>query len=756
MELKKYQQSTLEAVKDYLVEVKKFGPKIAFISSTEKPYKEDFFGEIPFICVKIPTGGGKTFVATHTVREIMDSVLSTKLGKGLVLWFVPSEAICSQTILKLADKNDPHRQVLDEYFENKVRVLSVPEALRLRKPDVDDNLCIIISTLDAFRKEKALRDKYKVYKENGELLPFFSEIKDEPALEKDEEDTIINSLANVIRKDKPLIVIDEGHRAKTLLSIDFLKDLNPSFIIEFTATPRDESNVLVNIHSTQLKEEKMVKIPIILESVSQWQQAVTRGVNKRKELWEITKKEKSEYIRPIALIQAEQEKETDKKVTVQKIKDFLIKEAKIPEEEIAIKTASTNQIAGINLFSKKCPINYIITVNALAEGWDCSFAYLLISVANIGSKISVEQIIGRILRLPNAKEKNNPELNNSYIFASAKNFNEAATQIVSGLESNGFSKADLINASNPKAKYEFEVERALDNKLLVPYFSINEEKLEFGDLLGENFELSKQNPEFDFKTHFDSDGIVKVDVSKDDEWFWSRQTTLNIVYKDKNFSKEELIQWLDKKLRFIELEKKDKLTFIEKAVDYQLKKHNLSELSVNRFVFRDELERQITVRLQQFTEKRFFELLKTKKITLTEFEDYPKKILISEKENQTFKKSLYTEIGKLNKEELNFISRLDSETLPNIKPWVRNREKQDFYIQGWKKGKFYPDFIALTKKGTILALEWKGADRKTNEDTKYKEQIAKEWEKQGKGKLVFFLATTTNIEEVLNEIKKIG
>jgi len=754
MELKKYQKEAIEALKNYILEAKKLGPKIAFISATEKPYKEHF-NETPCVCIKIPTGGGKTLVATHAVGEITDTYLNTKFGKGIVLWFVPSDAICSQTLKKLMDKNDPHRQVLDEFFDNKVKVFSTQEALRIKKQDVENNLCIIISMLDAFRKEKNLRDKYKVYKENGELLTHFENSHEDTNLEKDENNTVINSLSNVIRKDKPLIIIDEGHRAKTILSIDFLKDLHPSFILEFTATPREESSVIVNIPSSKLKEEKMVKIPIILESVSQWQQAIIRGVNKRKELEEIAKKEKNEYIRPIALFQAEQEKESNKKVTVGAIRDVLIKEAKILEDEIAIKTSTTDQLTGIDLFSKNCKIRYILTVNALAEGWDCSFAYLLISVANIGSKISVEQIIGRIVRLPNAKEKNQPALNNSYIFASAKNFNEAATQIVSGLENNGFSREDLINASAPNQKYEFEAEKITKDKILVPYLALKEDKLEFGDLL-EGFELSKTQAEFEFKPHFDSDGIVKIDINKEEEWWWARQTTLNLIYRDKNFSEEELTQWLDKKLRFIELEKQDKLKFIKKAIEHQLKNHHLSELSVNRFVLKDELERQIIQREEEYTKKQFQDLIKNKKITLSEFEDYPQKIILSDKENQEFKRNFYDGMEKLNKEELNFVSRIDSESLPNIKVWVRNREKQDFFIQGWKRGKFYPDFVALTKKGTTLALEWKGADRKTNEDTIYKEQIAKNWETMGKGNLAFFLVTTTNIEEVLNEIKKIG
>jgi len=100
------------------------------------------------------------------------------------------------------------------------------------------------------------------------------------------------------------------------------------------------------------------------------------------------------------------------------------------------------------------------------------------------------------------------------------------------------------------------------------------------------------------------------------------------------------------------------------------------------------------------------------------------------------------------------VDRIDLGSLDNIEYWVRNREKVDpFYIQGWRRGKFYPDFVAVTKKGSIVVLEWKGEDRINNDDTAYKVEIAKIWEKLGKGKIQFFLVHNGNIEEVLNKIK---
>jgi type III restriction enzyme len=755
VELKKYQQKSVDILKDYLKELERVGSKYAFMGITDKPYKSEFFNETPFVCVKIPTGGGKTLVGCHSVVEIMSSVLKHKMDRGIVMWFVPSEAIKSQTLRKFKDRNDWHRKVLDEAFDNNIRIFSNEEALRIRKEDVEDNVCIIISSLEAFRKEKAIQNKYKVYQENGALLSHFENLEEKDFLEKDEHNTTINSLANVIKLSNPLIVIDEGHKTKTKLSIEFMKDLNPSFIIEYTATPRPESNVLVEIHSSELKEEQMVKLPIVLESTAQWQNSILRGVLQREELEKQTKKNKSEYIRPIALLQAEQEKESDKRVTVQQIKDFLIKERRISEDEIAIKTSSTNELEGVNLFSQKCKIRYIITVNALAEGWDCSFAYVLISVANIGSKIAVEQIIGRIVRMPNAQRKENEALNRSYIFASAKNFQEASEQIISGLESNGFSKLDLINATNKDQKYELDVERAVKEDLSIPIMSFENERLSFEDLIGEDFELSKQNSEFDFTIHYDNDGRALIDIQDQDKWVKSAQQILRITYKDKNFSKEELIQWLDKKLRFTMLQKPDKIKFIQKVIEYQLKKKSLSELSVNRYILVTKLSEVINQILEDYAKKRFDKFLKEKKIVVKELEKFPEKITLSQEIHQEFNKNYYLKIDKLNKEELRFVERLDLETLPNIKYWVRSREKKDpFFIQGWKKNKFYPDFIAVTKKNNIVALEWKGEDRVSNEDTQYKEEIGKIWESMNKN-LYFFLVHNGNVEEVLTKLKEL-
>ena len=124
MELKKYQQTTLEVLKKYLEETDKFGPKHAFISVSGKSYNEDYFGsEVPFVCIKIPTGGGKTLVGCHATTIIMEKLLTEKLGKGIIMWFVPSEPIKTQTLKKFRDRKDGHRKILDDHLNNNIKIL---------------------------------------------------------------------------------------------------------------------------------------------------------------------------------------------------------------------------------------------------------------------------------------------------------------------------------------------------------------------------------------------------------------------------------------------------------------------------------------------------------------------------------------------------------------------------------------------------------------------------------------------------------
>lgn len=154
------------------------------------------------------------------------------------------------------------------------------------------------------------------------------------------------------------------------------------------------------------------------------------------------KDETGKYIRPIVLLQA-QPRTSEDSTTYEKIKNTLI-EIGIPESQIAIKTGDRDEIKTEDLTAENCEIRFIITVNALKEGWDCPFAYILATVANRNSSVDVEQILGRVLRMPYTKNSKENELNLSYAITSSTDFYGTLEKVVAGLNNAGFSKKDYM------------------------------------------------------------------------------------------------------------------------------------------------------------------------------------------------------------------------------------------------------------------------------------------------------------------------
>ncbi len=760
MELKKYQKTVLEELEAYVSETKKYNNEkasgLAFMIRTDKQYNwVPEIGRNPFVCVKVPTSGGKTFIASHSVGLIFEDYLSERNDKGLVMWFVPSDAIRKQTLDNLKNRKHPYREVLDQRFNNAVKVFNLSEAKSISKNDLEDNVCIIIATLSSFRRKD--KEWLKVYQDNGALMNHFEGLKskDFDFLDKDQEGEIIFSLSNVIKLHNPLLIVDEGHNIQTELSFDMIKGLNPSFVLEFTATPKGQSNVLVNISAKELKKEKMIKMPIYLANKTPWQETIYEGIAKLKELEQAAKKNKDEYIRPIMLLQAEQDKENDKKIYVNKIKKFLAEEANIPEEQIVIKTAKKDELPKMEvLLSKKSPIRYIITVNALREGWDCPFAYILVSVSNLGARLSVEQTIGRIMRLPYAKEKINPILNSAYIFASTRNFSQTSEMVIKSLQKNGYE--DILPMTGGVSVVENECKLKIkDKNISVPFVNIkdgeNFRKLDYlGDLIGDTSILKSQNPDIDFKITEDS-LITKIDIGKEGELIRDAAGKLKLIHHHKDFTKEDLLVWFRIKIQrgFISIIEMN--NYLELIVDKLLKIHSLSKLSVCRYQVKEAIERTVDKIVDKFSEIEF-KKLENNHLLFTSGESFLFRDSISLIDicPDGFQKHLYDKANKMNKEELDLAYQIDS--LSNIYWWFRNPEKTGFYIQGWLKNKFYPDFIAKTKKNNYIILEYKGAQFEESKDTEYKNAIGKKWQELSKGKYFFELIDKINIENIIKEV----
>ena len=420
------------------------------------PYKTELAG-VPRVCFKVPTGGGKTFLAANSIKPIFDSM--PHIHPKAVVWLVPSDAILTQTYRTLTDKNHDYRKKIDVDFGNKVEIYSKQQLLNgqnFNPTSVSDNLSVFVLSYDSFRTSK--KDGRKAYQENGSLLPFVRFKQDSGSLLEDTDET---ALIQVIRKLNPVVIVDESHHATSKLSKEMLQNFNPSFVLDLTATPKNGSNIISFVDARQLKAENMVKLPVIVYNRKSQEDVFVSAISLRRKLEnEAVEEQKNggRYIRPIVLFQA-QPRTNDDSTTYDKIKHTLI-DMGIPESEIAIKTADRDELKNIDLSSHDCSIRYIITVNALKEGWDCPFAYILATVANRTSSIDVEQILGRILRLPNTRKNKREVLNLSYVITSSNAFYATLDKVVAGLNAAGFTSKDYRIDDYVEQDTEFPVEQA--------------------------------------------------------------------------------------------------------------------------------------------------------------------------------------------------------------------------------------------------------------------------------------------------------
>lgn len=463
MELKSYQQQILADLQRFMqcVQEKKntetaFShfwlthprtPLTPFPEMAVEPYKNNV-KNAPHVCIKVPTGGGKTFIASAALNTIFHEFDSSR--PRMVVWLVPSVTILEQTLRNFNNPEHPYRQRINTDFANRVEVFSKAQALqggRFSLSTVKENLCILVMSFDSLRARN--KEDRKVYQENGYLQSF------ETLVGKDENGDPDLQLMRVLESLHPVVVVDESHNAETELSVEMLQNLSPSFVLDLTATPRKNSNIISFTDAYELKKENMVKLPVIVYNHQSRNDVISSALELQRKLETEAKKSQAEggkYIRPIVLFQA-QPRTGEENVTYEKIKQTLL-DLKIPENQIRIKTADINEIKDEDLLSPQCPVRYIITVNALKEGWDCPFAYVLASLADKSSAVDVEQILGRVLRLPWVRRNNNAMLNMSYVLTASNKFLDTLDNIVKGLNRAGFSEKDYRMAEPEKPKQE--------------------------------------------------------------------------------------------------------------------------------------------------------------------------------------------------------------------------------------------------------------------------------------------------------------
>ena len=448
MELKPYQQEVIADLARFLdcVQASKRLPEAfqefwathprtplqPFPGTAIGPYRNTVPG-VPHVTIKVPTAGGKTFLAANALRTIFGALPAGR--PRAVVWLVPSVTILEQTLRQLQDPGHPYRQKINTHFAGRVEVYDKAALLQgsgFSASTVQEQLSLVVLSFDALRAKN--KEDRKVYQENGNLQSFG------PLLGPGADDI---TLMRVLQALHPVVVVDESHNAESDLSVEMLRNLNPAFVLDLTATPRNHSNIISFVDALALKKEHMVKLPVIVYNHNDRSEVIASALQLQRNLELQARQEQragGRYIRPMVLFQA-QPKTADDNTTFERLKKKLL-DLKIPESHIRIKTAGLNELKHEDLASPRCEVRYIITVNALKEGWDAPFAYILASLADKSSAVDVEQILGRVLRQPYVVPHAAPMLNMCYVLTASGKFIETLDKIVVGLNKAGFSARD--------------------------------------------------------------------------------------------------------------------------------------------------------------------------------------------------------------------------------------------------------------------------------------------------------------------------
>ncbi len=421
---------------------------------------------IPHVCFKVPTGGGKTLLAAAALRSLHRE-------SGLVLWITPTAAIYQQTRHALRDRQHPCRQLLDTGAGGRVKFLEKDDALT--RDDLENYLCIMLLSLPAANRQRN-RDFLRMFRNSGRYATLFPSddageasrtlLSEFPDLDLVNRSGIRNhgpgikhSLFNVLKMQRPVVILDEAHKAYGSRDPDsnqeYVRAINqfdPSLVVELSATPNPGiSNLLVDISGTRLKDEQMVKLPVQVEAHpdGDWRRVVSHAAARLEDLTNAAESFHSvsnRYIRPIAVVRVErtgQDQRDAGRVHAEDVREFLIRGLGIPANHVAIQSSESREISGVDLTSPYSQIRWIITRAALMEGWDCAFAYVLVMLDNTTAQRAITQLVGRIMRQPGAHRTGNPALDQCYVICANSNVRVAVQQVKRGLEREGL--ADLVD-----------------------------------------------------------------------------------------------------------------------------------------------------------------------------------------------------------------------------------------------------------------------------------------------------------------------
>jgi type III restriction enzyme len=741
---------------------------------------------IPTICIKIPTGGGKTLLAAAAVERINTDYFRRQTG--LVLWVVPSDAIYRQTWKNLANREHPYRQMIERASGGRVRMLEKMDDFT--RQDTEEYLCVMLLMLQSSARKS--KETLKMFQDSGSFTTFFPEVDDQianKALAREIPNLALNDLAdtgytgdgvslkhslgNALRIVRPIVIIDEGHKAYSETARDTLNGFNPSFILELSATPntgkKRVSNILVDVPGTALKDEEMIKLPINIFNYDRadWKHTLTQAHAQLDDLDRVAgelQANQNRYVRPIMLVRVDrtgkdQRDKTD--IHAEDAREYLIDKLGVKPEAIRVKSASLDELGDEDLLADTCDVRFIITKDALREGWDCPFAYVLAILSRTTAQTALTQMIGRVLREPGAQATGLPALDECYVYCFDQEVQRAVESVRKGLEEEGMGDLgadvrDGTGATGLQAK-RITVERQSrfkGLKIFLPrvlhrqsdgeYRPLDYDRDILADMDWESLRYRKRDEfepeEQDYLQETQARMDVRAEVNGHttfvDEQRVARTATAGEL--DSAFLVRLLLDvvpnpWqgariLDDALRALRArEFTESRIYANRMALIKSMKADLKEQIDARAesIFRERLESgAITFRLLSAGDDRLnWKLAETIEYEVTDADPLLKKRNGEPLERYLFEKVYQKDFNEELEKPVAWY--LDGQNA--VKWWHRLVARQDYYVQGWQRQRVYPDFLACVQETgngfRFTVLETKGRQLKGNDDTEYKRQL---------------------------------
>ncbi len=717
---------------------------------------------IPHVCFKVPTGGGKTLLAAAALERLNRQT-------GLTLWITPTRAIYDQTRAALRNREHPYRELLERASAGRFKLLQKDDYFT--SGDVANYLCVMLLMLPAANRRKG-RDFLRMFRDSGRYPTFFPDGDDllgdgrllerSPDLEPTAEGgPVKHSLFNLFKMLRPVVVLDEAHKAygaRTDANQEFVQSINrldPSLVIELSATPnRGISNLLVDITGVELKNEQMIKLPVKVSSFTNtdWQHTLAEAHDQLELLAAdavALQHQGGRYIRPVAVVRVERtgkEQRDGERIHAEDVREHLISKLAVPAESIAVKSSEMDELTGVDLLSELSPVRWIITRAALMEGWDCSFAYLLVMLDNTTAQRAITQLVGRVMRQPFAQRTGVERLDQCYVYCWNTSVGEAVVQVQRGLEAEGMTglagevtaeSADLTPVTVTRRE-KFKGENIFLPMVLhqegAGWVELDYQRhilpaIEW-DALHVPGELQASMPEQarrqtatvdvgETPAVFHQDQEVFIDKTMQIAWFARR--IADIVpnpWQATRLAQEMVAIW--RKRDSSDADIHDRRSYIcwelRKAVSEAL--GSQAQEAFQQKLGKGEISFDLQAGRPNFKMKESYEITIDPAGPTLANKGMPMQLSLFE---QVFHREFDSDL------ERQFALYLDEQRALRWWHRVAVRQQGDYYLRGWRQERIWPDFVAMAGRNGaqphFLVFETKGEHLKDNPDTVYKQKV---------------------------------